>query len=121
MREVFKKFIVNFQERTFDNIVLRDYEIPTSTKKIVSLIGVRRSGKTYILFSLIEKLRQSIDLQNIIYINFEDDRLYPLTLEKLDDLMEGYYELYPKKREERVYLFLDRGCAYVEMVIAIRL
>jgi len=107
MKETFKKLIVNFQERTFDKIVPRDYEIPTTTKKIVSLIGVRRSGKTYILFSLIEKLRQTIDPQNIIYINFEDDRLYPLTLEKLDDLMEGYYELYPKKREEKVYLFLD--------------
>jgi predicted AAA+ superfamily ATPase len=64
-------------------------------------------GKTYILFSLIEQLRQSIDLRNIIYINFEDDRLFPLKLENLDDLMEGYYELYPHKREERVYLFLD--------------
>jgi len=107
MKETFKKLIVNFQERTFGNIVPRDYEIPTTTKKIVSLIGVRRSGKTYILFSLIEKLRQSIDSRNIIYINFEDDRLFPLTLEKLDDLMEGYYELYPEKREEKVYLFLD--------------
>jgi len=107
MKETFKKLIVNFQERTFGKIVPRDYEIPTTTKKIVSLIGVRRSGKTYILFSLIEKLRQSIDPQNIIYINFEDDRLFPLTLEKLDDLMEGYYELYPEKREEKVYLFLD--------------
>jgi len=107
MKETFKKLIVNFQERTFGKIVPRDYEIPTTTKKIVSLIGVRRSGKTYILFSLIEKLRQSVDPQNIVYINFEDDRLYPLTLEKLDDLMEGYYELYPQKREEKVYLFLD--------------
>ena len=107
MKETFKKLIVNFQERTFGKIVPRDYEIPTTTKKIVSLIGVRRSGKTYILFSLIEKLRKTIDPRNIIYINFEDDRLFPLTLEKLDDLMEGYYELYPEKREEKVYLFLD--------------
>ena len=107
MKETFKKLIVNFQERTFGKIVPRDYEIPTTTKKIVSLIGVRRSGKTYILFSLIEQLRNSIDPRNIIYINFEDDRLFPLRLENLDDLMEGYYELYPKKREEKVYLFLD--------------
>jgi predicted AAA+ superfamily ATPase len=74
MKETFKKLIVNFQERTFGRIVPRDYEIPTNTKKIVSLIGVRRSGKTYVLFSLIEKLRQTIDPKNIIYINFEDDR-----------------------------------------------
>jgi predicted AAA+ superfamily ATPase len=107
MKETFKKLIINFQERTFGKIVPRDYEIPTTTKKIISLIGVRRSGKTYILFSLIEQLRQSIDPRNIIYINFEDDRLFPLKLENLDDLMEVYYELYPEKREEKVYLFLD--------------
>jgi len=107
MKETFKKLIINFQERTFGRIVPRDYEIPTTTKKIVSLIGVRRSGKTYILYSLIETLRKTIDPQNIVYINFEDDRLFPLKLENLDDLMEGYYELYPEKREEKVYLFLD--------------
>jgi len=107
MKETFKKLIVNFQERTFGSIVQRDYEIPISTKKIVSLIGVRRSGKTYILYSLIKKLRKTIDPQNIVYLNFEDDRLFPLKLENLDDLMEGYYELYPQKRDEKVYLFLD--------------
>jgi predicted AAA+ superfamily ATPase len=107
MKEIFKKLIINFQERQFSRIVPRDYDIPYDTKKIVSLIGVRRSGKTYILFALIEKLRKIIDPRNIIYINFEDDRLYPLELKNLDDLMEGFYELYPEKREEKVYLFLD--------------
>jgi len=107
MKETFKKLITNFQERSFGTIVPRDYDIPTETKKIVSLIGVRRCGKTYILFSLIEKLRKSIDTRNIIYINFEDDRLFPIALKDLDSLLEGYYELYPQKREEKVYLFLD--------------
>ena len=107
MKEIFKKLIIDFQERQFSRIVPRNYDIPLDTKKIVSLIGVRRSGKTYILFSLIEKLRKTIELENIIYINFEDDRLYPLELKNLDELMEGFYELYPKKRDEKIYLFLD--------------
>jgi len=107
MKEIFKTLITNFQERSFGTIVPRDYDIPTETKKIVSLIGVRRCGKTYILFSLIEKLRKTIDNANIIYINFEDDRLFPIGLKDLDLLLEGYYELYPKKRSEKVYIFLD--------------
>ena len=107
MKEIFKKLIIDFQERQFSRIVPRDYDVPLDTKKIVSLIGVRRSGKTYILFSLIEKLRKTIDPKNIIYINFEDDRLYPLELKNLDELMEGFYELYPEKRDEKIYLFLD--------------
>ncbi len=107
MKETFKKLIINFQERKFGRIVPREYDVPLDTKKIVSLIGVRRSGKTYVLFSLIEQLRQRGDGKNIVYINFEDDRLYPIGLKDLDGLLEGYYELYPQKRDEKVYLFLD--------------
>ncbi len=107
MKETFKKLIINFQERKFGRIVPREYDVPLDTKKIVSLIGVRRSGKTYVLFSLIEQLRQRGDGKNIVYINFEDDRLYPIGLKDLDGLLEGYYELYPHKRDEKVYLFLD--------------
>jgi len=107
MKKTFKKLITDFQERTFHAIIERDYHIPADTKKIVSLIGVRRSGKTYLLYDLIQKLREKVDPQNIIYINFEDDRLYPIGLKDLDQLIEGYYELFPKKREEKVYIFLD--------------
>ena len=107
MKEIFKKIIVDSQERSYDNVVQRDYEIPLATKKIVSLIGVRRSGKTYLLYETIKKLREDIDKKNILYINFEDDRLFPIILEDLDQLIEAYYELYPHKRDERVYFFLD--------------
>ena len=107
MKEVFKKLIIDFQERELGRIVPREYDVPIDTKKIVSLIGVRRSGKTYVLFSLIERLRQTGYDKNIVYINFEDDRLYPIGLKDLDGLLEGYYELYPYKRNEKIYLFLD--------------
>jgi len=107
MKEVFKKLIVDSQERNYGHLMQREFSIPTDTNKIVSLIGVRRSGKTYMLYSLIEKLRVNVPKENIIYINFEDDRLFPISLKDMDALVEGYYELYPHKREEKVYFFLD--------------
>ncbi len=107
MKEIFKKLIVSSQERHYDSLIKREYDIPTDTDKIVSLIGVRRSGKTYMLYSIIEALRQTVPRENIVYINFEDDRLFPITLKDMDSLVEGYYELYPEKREERIYFFLD--------------
>jgi predicted AAA+ superfamily ATPase len=70
-------------------------------------VGVRRSGKSSILFDIISKLRETIARENIIYINFEDDRLYPLELASLDLILDGYFELYPNKRDEKIYLFLD--------------
>lgn len=107
MKETFKTLITDFLERKLEGIVSREYEIPVDSGKIISLIGVRRCGKTYILFDIINRLRNSVPHENIIYINFEDDRLFPITLKDLDTLMEGFYELYPDKRDETVYVFLD--------------
>ncbi len=107
MKEAFKKIITDFHERSLPRTVSREIQVPLDSGKIVSLVGVRRSGKTCILFQLIEKLRQNHDPSRIVYINFEDDRLYPLRLSHLDDLMTGYYELYPDNRKKRIYLFFD--------------
>ncbi len=107
MKDIFKRLITDFNERSLPHIFKRDYDIPLDSKKIVSLIGVRRSGKSYILFYLIELLRKQISLDRIIYINFEDDRLLGLTLKYLDDLIEGYFEIYPDNRDKKIYIFLD--------------
>lgn len=107
MREVFKLLITNFIEKEIKNILPREYDIPIESKKIISLVGVRRSGKSSLLFDIINRLREKKTKENIIYINFEDDRLYPLELSHLDLILESYFELYPHKRDEKIYLFLD--------------
>lgn len=107
MKNLIKRVIVDFQERDLSHVVKRDVDLPTDSKKIVSLIGVRRCGKTYMLFYLINQLRKQIALENLVYINFEDDRLFPLSLKYLDLILESYYEMYPEKRNQQLYLFLD--------------
>lgn len=107
MKDAFKTIITDFQERKLTPTLARDIQIPFDSGKIVALIGVRRSGKTSILYHLIEKLRQDVNPDNIVYINFEDDRLFPLELQHLDDLMQAYYELHPEKRDQQVHLFFD--------------
>ncbi|OQY12034.1 MAG: ATPase [Desulfobacteraceae bacterium 4572_187] len=107
MKEAFKKIITDFHEKKMPPTIRRDVRIPFDSGKIVSLIGVRRSGKTSILYRLIEKLRKYVNPANIVYINFEDDRLFPLQLQNLNDLIEAYYELHPEKREEKIHLFFD--------------
>ena len=106
-KEIFKRLILDFQEKDLSHVVQRDIDIPLYLDKPISLVGVRRSGKTFVLFSLIRKLEEEVDKKNILYINFEDDRLYPLVLSDLNLLMETYYELFPQKKKEKVYLFFD--------------
>lgn len=107
MKEIFKKLITDFIEKDIKNIQKREYAIPLESKKIISLIGVRRSGKSSLLFDTINQLRKIQPKENIIYINLEDDRLYPLKLASLDSILQAYYELYPHKKDEKIYLFLD--------------
>jgi len=107
MKDIFRRIITDFQEHPLRQTIKRDIEIPLFSNKIITLIGVRRCGKTSIIYKMIEELGASVDSNNIVYINFEDDRLLGTTVSDLDDLIEGYYELYPQKRDEKVYLFVD--------------
>ena len=106
MKEIFKILINDFFEKEL-NAIKRDIEIPLHSNKIVTLVGVRRSGKTYIFYDLINRLRKKVDSKNIIYINFEDDRLDGITLKDLSNITDAYFEMYPQKRDEKIYLFFD--------------
>lgn len=106
-KETLKSIIVDFQERDLSYVIERDIEIPMDINKIITILGVRRSGKSHLLYSLINKLRKNIDTKNILYINFEDDRLFPFELHDLSVLLNAYYELYPDKKNEKIYLFFD--------------
>ncbi|HFC00759.1 MAG TPA: ATP-binding protein, partial [Phaeodactylibacter sp.] len=63
--------------------------------------------KTYSLFYIIQELRKKIDRNRLVYINFEDDRLFPLQLKDMDDFLQSYYELYPTNRDKKVWFFFD--------------
>lgn len=68
------------------------------------LTGLRRSGKSTLLYSKVLDLIKSGVLYNqIIYINFEDDRLLEFTLKDFDDIIEVSHELTSLKK----YYFFD--------------
>jgi len=59
------------------------------------------------VYQKIVELRKTVPKENIFYISFEDDRLFPLELKDLQWIMEAYYELFPGKKKEKVYAFFD--------------
>ena len=107
MKEVFKNLITNFQERDLPGVYPRDMSVPLNANRIISLIGPRRAGKTFFLFDLIKQLRKDIPNERIVYINFEDDRLFALSSNDLAQLPASYYELHPALKNETVYFFFD--------------
>lgn len=106
-KEIFKLIIKEFHELELPEIKERDLILPQKTNKIITISGPRRAGKTYYFYQMIRQLKQKVAASRIIYLNFEDDRLLPLSAENLADLMEAYFELYPENKAREVYCFFD--------------
>ena len=97
-----------------DEMVERDVRFPVAPNKVKVAIGMRRAGKTYVIYQHILKLLQEgVSKTALLYINFEDDRLRPLNQKKLAKLVEAFYSLYPENHDRKCYLFLDE-IQYVE-------
>lgn len=107
MKELIKKILTDFIERELPEIKDREIEIPINSGKVVSIVGARRTGKTFLLYKLIKDLRQTISSDRIIYFNFEDDRIFPASLNTMNLFLESYYELFPYNKSQKVYFFFD--------------
>lgn len=86
----------------------RALRLPLDSTKVVTLIGIRRSGKTYLLYDTMRRLEAlGIERRRMIYLNFEDDRLLPVKVRELDLILRTQDELFPEAIGQRKYLFLD--------------
>ncbi len=107
-KEKLKKMLVEWESFIPKKIVERDFDYGyLASKQILSIVGPRRAGKTYLCFQIINKLRQQIPKENIAYINFEDERMYPLKGDELSLLLEVYEELYKIDDKHNLYIFVD--------------
>lgn len=107
MKEIIKNIILENQNTPLPDVKRRTLQIPLHQNIIISLIGARRSGKTYLLYELINKLvEEKVSTKQILFINFEDERLQ-LRSENLDLILQAYQELYPNIELKNAYLFFD--------------
>jgi len=105
LRELIKEIVLDYRERIPTSIVRREYEVAELLKdhafnRIISIVGVRRVGKTYLLFQTLRDLGE----ENAIYINFEDERI-PRDSKFLTELIPTLIEMLGDRRP--FYLLLD--------------
>ncbi len=71
----------------------RDYEFEDALNYV--LVGLRRAGKSYLLYQRIHQLlKKGHRMEEICYFNFEDDRLGIMTLADLDIIKSAYEEMF---------------------------
>jgi hypothetical protein len=109
MLEVLKEIILDFQEVEHDTGVPRRQQITPVAGKATVCMGVRRGGKSTYMLQILKRLLDSgVSKQNILHLNFFDDRLHDLQHSGFSVILEAYYSLYPeKKNAEKVYCFFD--------------
>lgn len=108
-RDTWIEIIKDFQVKKLPDIIERNIKIPIdiSIKRVITIIGPRSAGKTYIMFQLIKQINKEVPENRILYINFEDDRLINADINDLRNMLNIFYEIYPQNKNNKVYLFFD--------------
>src|SRR3989344_9546896 len=108
-KEKWIEIIKDFQDIKLPEMIEREVEIPIEIplRRSISIIGPRRSGKTYEMFQLINRLMKKIKKEQILYVNFERVDLGVMDYKDLVSLLEAFYEVYPENKKEKIWIFLD--------------
>lgn len=104
-RDVLKQIIIDQKEMYLDNpLISRDYDLEENVN--YCFVGIRRTGKSYMMYQQIHNLtNDGISSSQIIYVNFEDERLLEIGVDDLNTILEIGIEFSGSKGKP--YLFLD--------------
>jgi len=104
----YKQIITFWKEFDIPKALERAMSVDVNTDFIITITGPRRAGKTYFCFRLISQLlEKGISKGNILYINFEDNKILGAESKDLDKLLETFFELSLINKKQKIYLFFD--------------
>lgn len=108
-RQVIRQKIVDGLAVPPPALTRRDVRLPAVPNKAIVVIGMRRAGKTSLLWQILaDRLARGTPREGLLYFSFEDERLAGMQASDLDLLVEEYYRLYPEWRDRRrATFFLD--------------
>lgn len=108
MNTLLRTLLYEWQDRKLPETLGRDTHIDvlphTGTNNATVITGFRRVGKTYLVFEAIKELLKTYSREEVVYINFEDERITMPATDLLTDLIPEIQALYGKMPK---YLFLD--------------
>lgn len=86
------------------DVVKRPFEFEERANYV--FVGLRRVGKSYMLYQrVLQLLEQGVKINNILFVNFEDERLSEITHNDLNLILEAHYEM--NGSETKPIIFFD--------------
>lgn len=98
------KYLISYYQEFVSQISFekREYELEANANYV--FVGLRRAGKSYLMYQHIHYLmEQGHSIEEMLYFNFEDDRIDSITISDLDLIKTCYEEMY----DHRPIFFLD--------------
>ena len=93
-KETFRTLIHEGQEEIRD-VELYDRPFDFEENGRYVLVGVRQAGKSYMLFKRARQMMAAgYQLEDFVYINFDDERLINMTADELDLILQAYQSVY---------------------------
>lgn len=89
------KEIIYSQQEFVSSVTLqkRPYELDPAANHV--LVGLRRAGKTFLLYQHIRRLlAEGHRKEEILFVNFEDERINDIRKEELHLILDAYREMY---------------------------
>lgn len=93
-KELFRAIISENQE-FIGSIPLVERPLHLEESGNYVFVGVRQAGKSYLLYQRVKELLGcGINLQDIVYVNFDDERLLGMTTDDFDLILQAYYSMH---------------------------
>ena len=96
-KDVIKRCLIS-KQREVDEAVIVNRPINFEDNGNYVIVGVRHSGKSYLLYQRVRQLQAAgIGWDEILFVDFEDERLAEFQTEDFESLLEAHLELHGKK------------------------
>lgn len=102
-KTILEKVMLDNQKEVEGQIVIpRNFPLDGFDRYVI--VGIRRAGKSYLLYQRIQQLlKEGHKWDEMLYLNFEDERLEGFSTQDFNMILEAHMEMYGK----RPMLFLD--------------
>lgn len=96
-REIIKSIIIEGQELLEElTPVKRAFNFEDEGRYV--FVGVRQAGKSYLLYlRALQLISKGHKLQEMLFVNFDDERLLDCKAQDLDEILQAYSSLFPYK------------------------
>lgn len=101
-KELFKT-IIRRNQSLLQKVRLHQRDIFFEPNGNYVLVGVRHGGKSYMLYQrALQLLEEGVELHRIVFVNFDDERLFEMSAQDFDLIIQVYESMYV---DEPIFFF----------------